>query len=143
MIAPEYSLFIHSLATELDLQAGEEESAVLLHSVGQRMAQRMPLPACDTTESLELECNATLARTGWGHAVFALDQQRNLFSIRVHDSPRVGAVGNPPGYWFGALYSGLFTGWFAQLGETVTIRPSTEMHSEPCLILIVDPGNAA
>lgn len=140
MISPEFSLFIHSLATELDLQAGEEESNALLHSVGLRMAHRMPLPECSTTEGFELECNASLARIGWGRADLILDQDRNLFSIKMHDVPRVGALGQPAGFWFSSLYAGLFTGWFAQIGETVSIRPARDEQAGNHLILVVDPG---
>lgn len=143
MISPEFSLFIHSLATELDLQAGEEESNALLHSVGLRMAHRMPLPECGTTEGFELECNECLARIGWGHADLTLDQDRNLFSIKIHDVPRVGALGQPAGFWFSSLYAGLFTGWFAQIGESVTIRPTKDERTGNCMVFVVDPSAEA
>ncbi|GBQ91528.1 cellulose biosynthesis protein BcsD [Asaia krungthepensis] len=140
MISPEYTIFIHALATELDHQAGEDESNALLYSVGSRMAARLPLPECKTTECFELECNAALALIGWGTAELVLDQERRLFQIRLTDVPRVGSLGSPSGYWFASVFAGLFTGWFAQMGEKVTIQPVRNAPVKAGLLLSIDAG---
>ncbi|NIE81379.1 cellulose biosynthesis protein BcsD [Asaia sp. As-1742] len=125
MISPDFSLFIHSLATELELQAGAEESDALLFSIGKRVAARLPLPHCHTTASFELECNAILALIGWGRIALEYDPQKNILHLYINDHPQVGALGKPSGTWFASFYAGALTAWFAQTGETVTLRHVT------------------
>lgn len=139
MISPDFSLFIHSLATELELQAGAEESDALLYSVGRRMADRLPLPACDTTAAFELECNANLALIGWGQFSLGFDAQKNALHLSLHDFPRTGALGKPAGTWLAGFYNGLITGWFSQMGETVKLRRVAPSESLT-ITFLVDAG---
>lgn len=142
MTAPDYSLFLHALATELDVQAGPEERDALLHSVGHRLSTRLPLPACETTEDFELECNALLSMMGWGQAALRLSQEkRNLF-LEISHAPRIGSLGSPSGQWFAAFYAGLFTGWFLQTGEVITLRLDRDLSSLDKLVFMAAQDGA-
>ncbi|GBR16646.1 cellulose biosynthesis protein BcsD [Asaia spathodeae] len=134
MTAPDYSLFLHSLASELDIQAGAEERDALLQSVGLRAATRLPLPACETTEDFELECNALLRLMGWGRIALALSQEKHCLTLTINEPLRLGALGTPSGQWYAAFYAGLLTGWFQQTGEAVTLHQDKDASTSEILV---------
>jgi len=143
MIAPDYSLFIHALAAELDLQAGPEERDALLHSVGQRIATRLPLPECETVEAFELECNALLSIARWGVVSLRLQRETRALYIELTGFPTVGSLGNPAGQWLSAFYGGVLEGWLAQLDEHVTLRLDRSVSRADQMVFLFDLGSEA
>ncbi|GAB6854268.1 cellulose biosynthesis protein BcsD [Asaia astilbis] len=140
MTAPDYSLFLHALATELDLQAGPEERDALLFSVGHRLSTRLPLPSCETTEDFELECNALLTLVGWGRAQLRLSHETRSLYLDLTGTPHIGSLGTPSGQWFAAVYAGVFTGWFLQSGEPVKLQLDRDASTVDTLVFLVAPN---
>jgi len=119
-MSADFSLFLHSLATEFDAQAGVKARDHLLRAVGLRMATRVPLPACRTLEDFEFECNATLALLKWGTVTTKVSERHRRITFDIRNVPTIGAVGDPAGLWIACCFAGLIEGWLTQIEECVS-----------------------
>jgi len=140
-MSADLSLFLHSLATEFDAQAGVKARNQLLHRVGRRMATRLPLPECKTLESIELESNAILSILGWGQATMGVSNLPRGVIVSLVNGPTLAALGDPAGSWLGSAVAGLFEGWLDLTNEDSKITWSAKVKSstkdaEPNIISI-------
>ena len=108
-----FRIFLRALAEEIDAVAGANGRDSLLRNAGHRMARLLPLPAVGSMEALELEMNERLGEIGWGSARLALNEEERCLLIAHAGLPRLGAAGDPPGTWFGAVLEGLYEAWMA------------------------------
>jgi len=113
-MSADFSLFLHSLATEFDAQAGVKARDHLFRAVGRRIAERLPLPKCTTLEEFELETNALLALLGWGCAHIFVQSRSHSLRIEYAGLPTIGSLGSPPGYVLAPVICGLYERWLKQ-----------------------------
>lgn len=110
---PDFTLFLHALASEFDEQAGPAARDVLLRSVGRRMASRLLPPSCRTMEALEIEINDLLGQLGWGRMQLDLLSEERALRITHEALPRLGSLGEPSGEWLSATLEGMYEGWLS------------------------------
>ncbi|CAH2602384.1 Cellulose synthase [Rhodovastum atsumiense] len=112
--APQWRVFLHALAEEIDSQGGVAARDELLRGIGRRMAKLRPILAVSGIDLLTAEINEQLGLMGWGQASLHVADEYPALQIVHTGLPRVGAGGDPPGSWMSALLEGLYQGWLAQ-----------------------------
>lgn len=127
---PDFTLFLHALASEFDEQAGPAARDVLLRSVGRRMASRMLPPSCRTMEALEIEINDLLGQLGWGRMQLDLLSEERALRITHEALPRLGSLGEPTGEWLSATLEGMYEGWLSNQPDAH--GPYDVLREDPC-----------
>lgn len=110
---PDFTLFLHALASEFDEQAGPGARDVLLRSVGRRMASRLLPPSCRTMDALQIEINDLLGQLGWGRMHLDLLSEERTLRITHEALPRLGSLGEPSGEWLSATLEGMYEAWLS------------------------------
>ncbi len=123
-IAPQWRAFLRALAETLDEKLDAQARTALMRAIGQRMAQAMPLPRCDTLAALEIRINDALATIDWGYCTLSLEPGAGRLVVRHTAAPAIAASGDPVGRWVGAVLEGLYGAWFAgQPGADASLQP--------------------
>lgn len=108
--------------------AGQEQAEAFLHSMGESLATRYPLPESRTVQDFEREVNLQLARFSWGFV--QLQPQENALLIKHHALP-VGDSTQSVAHWqaaLSAILAGMFSGWLQGQGGSKTVPVVLELN---------------
>jgi Cellulose synthase subunit D len=129
--------FLRALAAEIDGSAGRAAREAMLHSVGVRMAQMLPLPGVESIDALQIEMNEALAAIGWGSVVLELSEPSRYLTLTHTGLPRIGAAGEPPGTWLAACLVGLYETWITcQPGGSAGLKARLQSASSSGTIVL-------
>jgi hypothetical protein len=115
LTGPQWRVFLYALADEVDGMGGPGARDELLRNVGRRMATLRPTLPVPSLDLLEAEINEILSVMGWGSAALRFNEADHQLVIAHTGLPRIGAAGDPPGSWLGAVLEGLYQGWLNQI----------------------------
>ncbi len=131
-ISTQWAAFLQALSAEMQSQLTQQEYRQLLHSIGQRMAESLPIGPRDTIEELESAINQRFAGMQWGH-VKLIDSGASL-NIEHHFSPLSVALGLDA-ETAGGLLEGVYEHWFRAAGAEADlgIKQISGMSTESVL----------
>ena len=112
-ISTQWNAFLQAFSAEMQSQLTPQEYRQLLHSMGQRMAESLPIGQRDTIEELETAINERFKDMQWGYAKL-IDSGTSL-NIEHHFSPLSVALGLDT-ETAGGLLEGIYEHWFRALG---------------------------
>lgn len=118
-----------ALGTELPIQLGAGPAGVLLQGVGRRLAQGLPLPACQSLADAERAINEVLRAMGWGWVQLA--EADHLIEIAVNEPPMGSAAECA---WLGSVLEGALTTWMQSLGAGTHLTARMTAPPQPGLI---------
>lgn len=113
-VSAQWRAFLRALVETLDAHLDEAGRASLMHIIGRRMAESLPLRHCDTLSGLEAQVNEVLASAEWGFCRLAVDTGARRLVITHLAAPSVGTGADAEGAWIGAVLEGLWSGWMAE-----------------------------
>ena len=118
--SPQWLEFNRALAAELGAGLPPAELRALFFRIGERVAQSMPVPRCDTLEQLQAAFNARWESIGWGFA--ALQDNGEHLHITHACSPLAIAFGEPSvDDWAVGFLEGAYQAWFVAQGLPSTL----------------------
>jgi hypothetical protein len=113
-VSAQWRAFLRALVETLDAHLDEAGRASLMHIIGRRMAESLPLRHCDTLSGLEAQVNDVLAGAEWGFCRLAVDTGARRLVITHLAAPSIGTGADAEGAWIGAVLEGLWSGWMAE-----------------------------
>ncbi|SFO53100.1 Cellulose synthase subunit D [Variovorax sp. OK605] len=102
--------FNRGMAAELSAGLPPEDLRQLFFRIGQRLAQAMPIPPCNTLGDLQDAFNAHWNGIDWGFAV--LNEDADGLAITHACSPIAVAFGPETTNWSVGFFEGVYQGWF-------------------------------
>lgn len=113
-VSAQWRGFLRALVETLDAHLDEAGRASLMHIIGRRMAEAMPLRHCDTLSGLEAQVNEVLAGAEWGFCRLSVDTEARRLVITHLAAPAIAAGQDGEGVWIGAVLEGVWSGWMAE-----------------------------
>lgn len=102
--------FNRGLAAELSAGLPPEDLRQLFFRIGQRLANAMPVPPCNTLGDLQAEFNARWSDIDWGFTT--LSEDADCVFITHACSPIAVAFGPDATNWSIGFFEGVYQGWF-------------------------------
>ncbi|MGX9963178.1 cellulose biosynthesis protein BcsD [Roseomonas sp. F4] len=124
-VATQWRIFVRGLVETLDAHLDHAGRAALMRAIGQRMAEAMPLPHCDTLKGLESHINDALGAAEWGYCQLSVDVEQRRLLVTHAAAPAIGTGDDAEGAWVGAVLEGLYAGWLSgQPGADPALAPT-------------------
>lgn len=102
--------FNRGLAAELSAGLPPEDLRQLFFRIGQRLAQAMPNPPCDTLADLQAQFNARWNGIDWGFSILSEDVDSVFITHAC--SPIATAFGPEATNWSVGFFEGVYQAWF-------------------------------
>lgn len=130
-VSRQWRTFLTALAAELPSQLGDGPAQLILQGVGNRMAQAIVLPVCQSLADAEVAINSVMRDMGWGWV--QLVETDHQIEIAVNEPP----MGTPEtGSWLCPVLEGLFTTWMQSLGAGTHLEARVGAPMQPGLIVM-------
>jgi len=110
----QWRVFLTVLAEELSAQMESDDRRHLMHSLGRRMAAKLPHPDVTTLAQLESAINGLWEQMEWGYAT--LREADGYIAITHYCAPLRAAFGAASLKWVPALLEGIYAHWFEAFG---------------------------
>ncbi|UVH60364.1 hypothetical protein NWF24_13425 [Variovorax paradoxus] len=102
--------FNRGMAAELSAGLPPEDLRQLFYRIGQRLAQALPVPPCQTLSDLQDQFNARWDGIDWGFTV--LSEDADGVAITHACSPIAMAFGPDTSDWSVGFFEGAYQAWF-------------------------------
>jgi len=118
--APQWRSFLLSLAEELSQQLEPAELRQLMHTLGRRMAAKLPLARAATLEDIGASANAIWRELNFGWV--ECREQEGFLQLLHYADPLLAAFGDDSDRWAPALLEGVYEEWLRRAGADERLR---------------------